>query len=91
MDMQKMTKIAVAAEHFGLSYKTLYNWIEDGSLKLAHPGYVYLWEVELVQIRKQEQKSEVGKKHSKDFTRDERGRFKLLSGEHNGKTYKGKD
>lgn len=89
MDMQKMTKIAVAAEYFGLSYKTLYNWIEDGSLKLAHPGYVYLWEVELVQLKKQEHKSNIGKQHSKGFTRDERGRFRLLSGKLNNKPYQG--
>jgi hypothetical protein len=89
MDMQKMTKIAVAAEYFELSHKTLYNWIQDGSLKLAKPGYVYLWEVELVQIRKQEHKSAIGREHSRFFTRDERGRFKLLSGEHNGKPYNG--
>lgn len=86
--MEKMTKIRVAANLLGVTYKTIYNWIEDGSLKLAHPGYVYLHEAELVHLEKQKQKSARGKDHSKNFTRDEAGRFRLLSGKLNNKTNK---
>lgn len=89
--MQKMTKITVAANILGITYKTIYNWIEDGSLKLAHPGYVYLWEAELVQLRKREEKIAIGKAHSLNFTRDEKGKFKLLSGKMNNKVYKDAD
>ena len=84
---EKMVKIIVAADTMGLTYKTLYNWIEDGTLRLAHPGYVYLSEVKQAQMVKQNSRSQWGKDHSGRFFR-ENGRFKLLSGEHNGKTYK---
>jgi hypothetical protein len=78
----------VAANLIGVTYKTIYNWIEDGSLKLAHPGYVHLHEAEAVKLQKQEEKLLKGKDHSLNFTRDERGRFKLLSGKMNNKIYK---
>lgn len=89
--MDKMVKIKIAASVLGISYKTIYNWLEDGSLKLAHPGYVYLRDVELVQLTKKQEKLEHSRAHSMRFTRDEAGRFKLLSGRMNNKTYKDVD
>lgn len=83
-----MTKIRVAAIVIGVSYKTIYNWIEDGSLKLAHPGYVHLDDVESVHLEKQKQKSARAKDNSRQFLRDEQGRFRLLSGKLNNKTAK---
>jgi excisionase family DNA binding protein len=89
--MDKMIKIKIAASMLGVSYKTIYNWLEDGSLKLAHPGYVYLKDVEFVQIKKKQEKFDKSQAHSMRFTRDEKGRFKLLSGRMNNKTYKDVD
>ena len=84
---ESMVKIVVAAETVGVSYKTLYNWIEDGSLKLAHPGYVYLSEVRQVLLKKRNTISEWAKINSGRFFR-ENGKFKLLTGEHNSKIQK---
>lgn len=85
---EKMIKIVVAADAIGVTHKTIYNWIEDGTLKLAHPGYVYLSEARRAKIKKFNAKSEWGKEHSSKFFRDN-GKFKLLKGKLNGKTYKG--
>lgn len=86
---EPMVKIIVAADEVGVTYKTIYNWIGDGSLNLAHPGYVFMSEVRKVWILKQNIKSESSKRISNNFTRDNRGQFKLLDGQLNGKTYKG--
>ena len=83
---EKMVKIVVAAEAIGVTYKTVYNWIEDGTLKLAHPGYVYLSEARRAQIKKLNDKSQWGKEHSSKFFRDS-GKFKLLTGRHNEKPH----
>lgn len=77
---ESMVKIVVAAESVGVTYKTIYNWLEDGSLKLAHPGFVFLSDVRKVWIQKQNIKSETSRTVSSNFTRDDRGRFKLLTG-----------
>jgi len=84
---ESMVKIIVAAETVGVSYKTLYNWIEDGTLRLAHPGYVYLSEVRQALLIKRNTISEWGKTNSGRFFR-ENGKFKLLTGEHNNKIQK---
>jgi len=42
------TKIGPLAEEMGISYKTLYVWINDGRLELKKPGFVSrseAWEV----------------------------------------------
>lgn len=83
-----MTKIVVAADEVGVTYKTIYNWIEDGSLKLAHPGFVFMSEVRRVWIQKQNVKSETSRTVSSKFTRDDRGRFKLITGGIGKETYK---
>ena len=74
-----MIKIPLAAKALDVSCKTLYNWIEDGTLKLAHPGYVHMSEVRRARIKKMNEKSEWGRLRSGMFFRDS-GRFKLLSG-----------
>lgn len=76
---EPMVKIAIAAETIGVSYKTLYNWIEDGTLKLAHPGYVRMSDVRRARIKKMNDRSEWGRLHSSMFFRDN-GKFKLLDG-----------
>lgn len=83
-----MVKILIAADSVGVTYKTIYNWLEDGSLKLAHPGFVYMSDVRRVWIQKQNIKSETSRTVSSMFTRDDRGRFKLLSGGMKNRTYK---
>lgn len=85
---EPMVKIVVAADSIGVTYKTIYNWLEDGSLKLAHPGFVFLTEVRKVWIQKQNTKSETSRTVSSNFTRDDRGRFKLLTGGLQQETYK---
>lgn len=83
---EPMIKIHLAAKELDLSYKTLYNWIEDGTLKLAHPGFVHLSEVNRAIVKKQNIKSEQSKSTlMQKFTRDEKGRFRLISGGFNGK------
>lgn len=77
---ERMIKIANAAEEVGVSVKTVYNWIEDGSLKLAHPGFVFLSDVRRVQLFKLNRRVELSKDMSDRFTRDDRGKFRLLSG-----------
>jgi len=85
---EPMVKILIAADSVGVTYKTIYNWLEDGSLKLAHPGFVYMSDVRRVWIQKQNIKSETSRTVSSMFTRDDRGRFKLLSGGMKNRTYK---
>ena len=85
---EPMVKIVVAADSVGVTYKTIYNWLEDGSLKLAHPGFVFMSEVRKVWIQKQNVKSENSRSLSSKFTRDDRGRFKLITGGLNNETYK---
>jgi predicted site-specific integrase-resolvase len=80
-----MVKITVAADEVGVSYKTLYNWIEDGSLPLAHPGYVRMSDVHRAMMIKQNTKSNWSRKNASYVARDVNGRFKLLNGKLNGK------
>jgi hypothetical protein len=77
---EPMIKIALAAKTLDMSYKTLYNWIEDGTLKLAHPGYVRMSDVHRARIKKMNERSEWGRVRSGMFFRDS-GRFKLLRGD----------
>lgn len=46
--MEDLVKVTVVAEEIGVTHKTVYNWINDGHLKLARRGYVLrseAWEV----------------------------------------------
>lgn len=83
--MDHPIKITVAADEIGVSHKTVYNWIEDGSLPLASRGYVYLAEVKRVKEQKQENRTRLSRENTKWLLRDGNGRFKLLSGKFNGK------
>lgn len=85
---EKMTKIVVAADEVGVTYKTIYNWISEGSLKMAHPGFVFMSEVHKVWIKKQNTRADISRTISSKFTRDDRGRFKLITGGLNNETYK---
>jgi hypothetical protein len=71
-------KISVAASAIGVSQKTIYNWLEDGSLKLYHPGFVLLSEARRVWLEKNNTKSETSKRLSGLFARDLKGRFITL-------------
>jgi predicted site-specific integrase-resolvase len=83
-----MTKIVIAADEVGVTYKTIYNWIGDGSLKMAHPGFVFMSEVRKVWIQKQNVRVNISRTISSKFTRDDRGRFKLITGGLSKETYK---
>lgn len=84
--MDHPIKITVAADEVGVSYKTIYNWVADGSLPLAGSGYVYLADVQRVQLEKQEHRTRLSKENTRWLSRDSNGRFKLLSGKFNGKS-----
>ena len=85
----EMIKIKLAAEFAGVSEKTIYTWIRNGVLKLARQGYVNKADlehaVESIQFRKTEQ----ARLRSERFQRDESGKFRLLSGNLNGKNVSG--
>jgi predicted site-specific integrase-resolvase len=83
--MDKMIKIKLAAEQIGVAEKTVYNWIESGILRLAHPGYVFVADLDGVVEKAKEEQKRKSKLRSVSFTRDQRGRFRLLSGGLNGK------
>lgn len=68
-------KIAVAADEIGVTYKTLYNWLSEGTLRLAHPGFVFMSEVRRAWIRNQNKKAEQSKQTSISVPRDTNGRF----------------
>jgi predicted site-specific integrase-resolvase len=84
---EPMVKIIVAADEVGVTYKTIYNWLEEGTLKLAHPGFVFMSEVRKVLVQKQNTRVDISRAISSKFTRDDYGRFKLLTGAMNNKPY----
>jgi hypothetical protein len=88
---ESVVKITVAADNLGVTYKTIYNWLEDGSLKLVHPGFVDLLEARQVWIKKQSVKSSVSKITMASITRDEYGRFKTVDESPKRGTYKDLD
>lgn len=64
-----MVKIQKAASEIGVSYKTIYNWVEDGTLRIAHPGFVLMSEVRRAYLIKQNIKSTWSKERSTRFFR----------------------
>lgn len=58
MGLEDLVKVTVVAKEIGVSHKTIYNWINDGHLKLARRGYVIraeAWAVwEFMQCRRVE-------------------------------------
>jgi predicted site-specific integrase-resolvase len=78
---EQPVKILSAAKSIGISYKTLYNWIDSGHLQTTSPGYVLLSEVENTRLRLKADTSDVLRKVSFSKPRDHNGRFRLLGGE----------
>lgn len=74
-DKEHPLKITKAADVIGVSYKTIYNWLEVGYLKLYHPGYVLLSEVRRAQIKAETAALEKRTKSSSKQPRDKFGRF----------------
>jgi hypothetical protein len=81
----KFVKILVAANEIGVTVKTIYNWIELGELPMSHPGFVDLNSVKQVSLVKKNSRSQLRREINSQFTRDDKGRFLLLSGKLNGK------
>lgn len=81
----EIVKIAIAARELGISVRVVYNWISEGSLKTVEPGKVVLADAILVHSQKQQARIQLSQDMSNRFTRDERGRFRLLGGTFNGK------
>lgn len=83
--MDQLIKIKFAAEHAGVTQRTIYTWIRNGILASPRQGYVDLNDleraIEVIKFRKTEQ----ARLRSEKFQRDERGKFRLLSGELNSK------
>lgn len=83
--MDNLLKIKLAAEYAGVTERTIYNWIEHGDLKLAQPGYVYETDLRQAIVSVRIRKTKQSKERSSNFERDGSGRFRLLSGDLNGK------
>lgn len=87
--MENLIKIRFAAEHAGVTQRTIYTWIRNGVLHSPRQGYVDLNDleraIEVIKFRKTEQ----ARLRSERFERDERGKFRLLSGELNYKNERG--
>lgn len=49
-------KISLAAKYLEVTPKTIYNWIEDGTLKKTRPGYVLKSDLEKAKIIKSEER-----------------------------------
>lgn len=78
---EQPVKIQSAAKTFGITYKTLYNWIDDGHLQTVSPGYVLLSEVENTSLRLKTANLDTKRKVSILKPRDHNGRFRLLKDE----------
>lgn len=74
-DNEHPLKITKAADVIGVSYKTIYNWLETGHLKLYHPGYVLLSDARRAKMKADNAKSELSTQVSKVQKRDANGRF----------------
>lgn len=87
--MENLIKIRLAAERAEVTQRTIYTWIRNGVLHSPRQGYVDLADldcaIETVRLRKIEQ----ARLRSERFERDERGKFRLLSGELNYKNERG--
>jgi len=83
--MSDIVKVQKAAREIGVSQRTIYYWIESGDLDMVEPGKVNLADATLVFAQKQVRRIELSSTLSKKFSRDEKGKFRLLSGRLNGK------
>ena len=78
---EQPVKILSAAKSFGITYKTLYNWIDEGHLQTVSPGYVLMSEVENTSLRLKTATTDTKRKVSILKPRDHNGRFRLLRDE----------
>ena len=76
-DNEHPLKITKAADVIGVSYKTIYNWLDVGYLKLYHPGYVLLSDVRRAKIRADTAALDKRKEVSKVQKRGPDGRFQF--------------
>lgn len=86
--MSQIVKVQKAAKEIGVSQRTIYYWIESGDLDMVEPGKVNLADATLVFAQKQQRRADLSTTMSQKFTRDDHGRFRLLSGKLNGKQTK---
>lgn len=75
MTEERPKKIMVVADELGVTHKTIYNWLENGYLKLYHPGYILPSEARRAQIRVANAKATESLSRSKVQKRDRFGRF----------------
>jgi excisionase family DNA binding protein len=69
-------KISLAARLMGVTPKTIYNWISDGTLKKVRPGYVLREDLEFAASSKVQKRRDMSKRRASfDIKRDRTGRF----------------
>lgn len=83
--MEQQIKIKLAAEYAEVSVKTIYTWVRNGVLHSPRQGYVDLNDLDQAIQAMKFRKTEQARLRSQRFERDERGKFRLLSGELNSK------
>lgn len=79
--MENLIKIKLAAEYAGVSQGTIYTWIRNNVLDSPRQGYVDRNDLERAVESIKFRKTEQARLRSQKFERDERGKFRLLSGE----------
>lgn len=69
-------KISLAARLMGVTPKTIYNWISDGTLKKVRPGYVLKSDLEYAASSKVQKRRAMAKRRASfEIKRDRLGRF----------------
>jgi predicted site-specific integrase-resolvase len=69
-------KIVLAARLMGVTPKTIYNWISDGTLKKVRPGYVLKSDLEYAASSKVQKRRAMSRRRaSSEMKRDRLGRF----------------
>ena len=75
MDNEEI-KISIAARLLGVTPKTIYNWISDGTLKKVRPGYVLKSDLEYAASSKVQKRKEMLRRRAvSGMQRDRMGRF----------------
>jgi hypothetical protein len=76
MDYNDLSKIVPLSKELGISHQTIYNWIQDGRLKMKKPGFVSRTEAWEVFDFMQEKRTEISYFMSAyGINRDAYGRF----------------
>ena len=69
-------KISLAAKYLEVTPKTIYNWIEDGTLEKTRPGYVLKSDLEKAKLIKSEERVNTSRRIAlSQVKRDRSGRF----------------